>query len=196
MALNSRFLAVAGVAASLTSCAHDSVAMSPQSHGPRPLTKNEIAMARPIFGNQIDYRRITVAKTANQRSMTANGRLSMSAQQYSNDYGLEANRYLRKIFMHELTHVWQGQKRIPTSGGWLGLALSGNYDKSYGYNINAVASFGRLNIEQQGNVVMDYFDMAAAVNRGGNGSLCPKIKKYESILKPYLPAIQTPKACR
>jgi len=76
-----------------------------------------------------------------------------------------------------------------TSGGWFALSLSGNYDKSYGYNINTVTDFGKLNIEQQGNVVMDFFDAAQAGN-------CAKVKKYEAVLKPYLPALQIPKACR
>jgi hypothetical protein len=70
---------------------------------------------------------------------------------------------VREIFIHELTHVWQGshshvhgwyQAQSALSQAWA-ILRTGNRNNAYGYS--AGQDWSKYNVEQQANIVEDWF---------------------------------------
>lgn len=81
----------------------------------RPLTRGEEAMARTVFGDGIDYSKIKIHHggwwvfAGNQdpdTAVTPNSKIYMPSAIYRDDYSAE-HAADRRLFMHELVHVWQ-----------------------------------------------------------------------------------------
>ena len=125
--------------------------------GTRPLTKQELEWARPIFGDSIDYNRVRVDQHA---------AIMCKSQQicYVSFYTVNSWGEMRpEILIHELVHIWQfthyGSTYIP-------LALLAQRSLS-GYDYGGIISLeetklknGGLehyNLEQQAEIIADYF---------------------------------------
>src|SRR5689334_2383100 len=84
----------------------------------RPLTSGEIELARSVFGNAIDYPSVRMVRRRwwpfqpRNVAMAPTGSIHFPPHSdlWSDDFAREP---LGKqgIFIHELTHVWQSQKR-------------------------------------------------------------------------------------
>ena len=86
--------------------------------GERRLTEGEIALARSVFGDAIDYGKVTIRRRKffplqpRQTTMAPRGHLYFHplGDVYSDDFSAEP--VLKAgLFIHELTHVWQTQRR-------------------------------------------------------------------------------------
>lgn len=130
----------------------------------RPLTEKEIALAKTVFGDALDYEGIRVHDCkyiffqSRHSAMAPNGHLYMH-KLYSDDYGAE-NAYAQGLFIHEMTHVWQHQNKVFKpfrAGAKLMLKHKFNYTAAYPYRLAEGKDLTDYNMEQQASIVQDYF---------------------------------------
>jgi len=127
------------------------------SHRWRPLTEGEIAMARLLFRDAIDYGRVRIHRRRympfqpKNCCMTPNGSMYFHASCFLDDYS-QANLAGQHWFMHEMVHVWQHQLGYPVRlRGAVRLGLH------YSYELREGATLADYNMEAQGDLLADYF---------------------------------------
>jgi hypothetical protein len=139
----------------------------------RPLTSGEIALARTVFGDAIDYARVRLFHRKwgffqpPNSAMAPNGNIYFhpASGLWSDDFSHEPLGR-RAFFIHEMTHVWQAQAK-----GRLYLPLMRHPLCRYDYVIKPGKAFGRYGIEQQAEIVAAIF---LAEQGGGRGSPPPR----------------------
>lgn len=147
----------------------------------RRLTNGEVAVARIIFGEAIDYARVLVHRgkfiffQPDNTAMTPNGQIYFPDPVYKPDFSLNVDD--RAWLIHELVHVWQHQRGV-------NLILAAPFSRRYDYGrITGSTDFARLNIEQQASVVADYYYLTQGRRTlHGSGTLAD----YRRII-PFLP---------
>jgi hypothetical protein len=125
----------------------------------RSLTQGEIALARSIFGEAIDYSRVRLIKgkwwpfQPRNAAMAPNGNIYFHPHSggWSDDFAMEAIAR-QAFFIHEMTHVWQAQR-----GGQFYLPLMRHPFCRYSYKLKPGKPFARYGIEQQAEIVRDRF---------------------------------------
>lgn len=70
---------------------------------------------------------------------------------YCDDFAV-AELHLQGLFIHEMTHVWQAQKR-----GWWYLPLFRSFSRRYDYSLKPGWTLERYGIEQQAEIVRHAF---------------------------------------
>ena len=151
--------------------------------GLRKLTYGEKHLAKSVFGNSINYNIVNIYREAwagiipvpKQRAMTPRGNIYFHPINYSYKSNFYASNFQsRALFIHEMTHVWQHQ-----TTGWVipKAVLAGGV---YEYRLAWGKGLSMFNIEQQGNIVMDYFLLKSGVNSIGGawGSQLPNNYSY------------------
>jgi hypothetical protein len=127
----------------------------------RPLTEGELSIARSVFGEAIDYSRVRLVKRKwwplqpRNYLMTPTGNLHFHPRgnAWSDDFSKESIGR-QGLFIHELTHVWQTQKR-----GRFYLPLMRHPFCRYAYSIRAGWPLERYGLEQQAEMVAHAFLM-------------------------------------
>ncbi len=148
--------------------------------GSRPLTDGEVAMSEEIFFDDIDYSGVKVYRRTyfpgrpRGEAMAPNGNIYFHPDDYLDDFST-ASAGTRAWFMHEMTHVWQQQQGIS-------VMLRGAFDRNYSY-LPLVASppgrsFHSFGIEQQGDIVRDYY----LLRQGYQVQGAPPMSTYQSVL--------------
>lgn len=125
----------------------------------RPLTRGEIALARPIFGDAIDYARPRLFRgkwwpfqpPRSAMAPTGNIHFHPNGGGYSEDFSKEPLGQ-QAYFIHELTHVWQAQAK-----GRFYLPLMRHPFCRYRYELKPGKPFDRYGLEQQAEIVKDTF---------------------------------------
>ncbi|QIL02281.1 vgr related protein [Sphingomonas sinipercae] len=125
----------------------------------RPLTEGEIALARSVFGEAIDYARVRMVNRKwwplQPRNVamapTGNIHFHPHGTLWSEDFAAEPLSR-QGLFIHELTHVWQSQKR-----GRFYLPLMRHPFCRYGYDLVPGRQFDRYGLEQQAEIVRHAF---------------------------------------
>jgi hypothetical protein len=151
----------------------------------RHITSGEIAMARSVFGDEINYKAVKIFSRShfalplngifnwarnglgldvdNIFALAPNGNIYVADDtQYSDDFsrsGYQAG------FLHELTHVWQVQKGINIRQEAADAFIANNFDYGglYKYNLDTHEDFYDFNHEQQAEIVENYFEERKAV---------------------------------
>lgn len=85
----------------------------------RALTSNEIALVKSVFKNSIDCNKVKIYLGSYfpldsqdvDTLVTPNGNVYVMQKLYKDDYGLSSDDF-KKIFIHEMAHVWQHQKKL------------------------------------------------------------------------------------
>jgi type VI secretion system secreted protein VgrG len=161
----------------------------------RPLTNNEKALARSVFGDKIDYSGIKIffrpygfllgSKT---RSMSPNGNIYFGTQ-YKDLNDMCQSPQSRALFIHEMTHVWQYQndKFFQAKGLVFVLRNAFNYDRTYKYELDKIKNFKSLNIEQQASLIEHYYAICEKNKISQNPDLTNRKKRYEQILQDNIP---------
>ena len=139
--------------------------------GERPLTTGEIALARSVFGEAIDYTKVTVRRRKwfpfqpRKVTMAPRGHLHFHplGQNYCDDFA-DASLHLQAHFIHEMTHDWQTQTR----GEWY-LVLNRPFSSRYDYSLKPGWPLTRYGIEQQAEIVKHAFMLRQGARIAGGG---------------------------
>jgi hypothetical protein len=150
----------------------------------RPLTAGEIALCRSIFGDAIEYPPVRLIRRKwwpfqpRGYVMTPCGNLHFHPEGpfWSDDFS--HGRGHADLFIHEMTHVWQTQKR-----GRLYLPLMRHPFSRYHYAVQPGLRFEQYGLEQQAEIVRHIFLLRHGVRLEG----APPLVQLESIL-PFGPA--------
>ena len=145
----------------------------------RPLTPGEIALARSVFGNAIDYAPVRMIRRRwwpfqpKGVVMAPSGNIHFhpDSHLWSEDFAHE-RLSLQGLFIHEMTHVWQAQKR-----GRFYLVLMRHPFCRYGYTIDPSRRFDHYGLEQQAELVRHRFmaDHGATLAQAPDRALLPFI---------------------
>ena len=127
--------------------------------GARPLTPGEIALARSLFGEAIDYSAVRLVNRKwwpfhpRNAAMAPTGNIHFHphGDLWSEDFAAEPLS-LQGLFIHEMTHVWQSQTR-----GRFYLPLMRHPFCRYAYMIEEGRPFDRYGLEQQAEIVRHIF---------------------------------------
>ncbi len=134
--------------------------------GARPLTSAEIALARSVFGDAIDYSKVRLVKRKwwpfqpRRAAMAPTGNIHFHphGDLWSDDFAAEPL-HRQGLFIHELTHVWQSQTR-----GRFYLPLMRHPFCRYSYTLEDGRPFGRYGLEQQAEIVRHAFLAGKGLN--------------------------------
>ena len=127
--------------------------------GARSLTPGEIELARSVFGDAIDYRRVRLIRRkwwpfqpkGIVMAPTGNIHFHPDSPFWSEDFSRE-RLSLQALFIHEMTHVWQAQTR-----GRFYLVLMRHPFCRYSYQLAEGRPFDRYGLEQQAEMVRHRF---------------------------------------
>jgi len=125
----------------------------------RALTPGEIALARSVFGDAVDYSRVRLFNRKwwpfqpRRSAMAPMGHIYFHPEGggWSEDFAGESLAR-QGFFIHELTHVWQSQK-----GGRFYLPLMRHPFCRYHYRLKPGRSFEQYGLEQQAEIVRHAF---------------------------------------
>jgi hypothetical protein len=139
--------------------------------GERPLTTGEIALARSVFGDAIDYARVTIRRRKwfpfqpRKVTMAPRGHLYFHplAENYCADFST-ATLHRQAHFIHEMTHVWQ----VQTRGEWY-LILHRHPWCRYHYSLKPGWPLTSYGIEQQAEIVKHAFMLRKGAKLAGVG---------------------------
>ncbi len=148
----------------------------------RPLHDWEVEMARSVFGDSINYRRVRIDEYA--LCGPRQYRFAYVSFYTINSWGPMRNSFL----LHELTHIWQYEK---LGAVYIPRALRAQYSEQ-GYNYGGVANLRHqlnagndifaFNLEQQGDIVSDYFRIKHGYHpQWGRGSAAD-LPVYEAFI--------------
>jgi hypothetical protein len=129
----------------------------------RALSSSEKNLAKSVFGNTINYDMVKITDTlgAGARPWTTN-----TPPQYMINVGVDylsltANEDRKRLLIHELAHVWQGQHLVPfmlNSGAHQTLsAINDGGDVASAYTYTVGKPWGQYNVEQQASIVAHWF---------------------------------------
>lgn len=125
----------------------------------RPLTDGEVKLARAMFGQAVDYSKVLMIRQkwwpfhprGAAMAPTGNIHFHPKGNLWSDDFAAEPL-WRQGLFIHELTHVWQTQKR-----GRFYLPLMRHPFCRYRYRYAAGRRFDRYGLEQQAEIVRHIF---------------------------------------
>jgi hypothetical protein len=176
----------------------------------RSLTSGEIAMARQVFGDSINYREVKVhdhgypflfGGQGRGYAVTPNGEIYFLKADYRADFSKpkvgknQKPNDIRRWFIHEMTHAWQFQLDygVKANGAWLqGLLLLHLATKKevYGYVLDENKKLSDYNMEQQADIISNYHYMKflgePSINKGGVIYTSATLPIYEKILSKFL----------
>lgn len=146
----------------------------------RSLTPGETTLARSVFGDAID---LTVVRVRRRRwfplqpvgtVMAPCGHIHFHPRcpLYEDDFS-NASELRQGLFIHEMTHVWQTQRK----GRWY-LPLMRHPFCRYDYSLKPGWALDRYGIEQQAEVVRHVFLLSRGVHVPG----APALSSYRGIL--------------
>lgn len=144
----------------------------------RSLSPGEVALARSVFGDTIDYDRVELARTKwaffQPRGvvMAPLGCIHFhpKGNLWRDDFA-DAALTDQGLFIHEMTHVWQ-------HGRGIYLPVARHPFCRYRYSLKPGQSFSRYGIEQQAEIVRHAF----LLRRGATVPAAPDLRQYETLL--------------
>jgi hypothetical protein len=146
----------------------------------RRLTEGERRLAASCFGDAIDYDRVEIVRRKwfpfqpRHVGMTPCGNFHIHPQSrlWADDFAA-ADLNLQAFFIHEMTHVWQAQKR-----GRFYLVLMRHPFCRYDYALKPGQRFERYGLEQQGDIMRHAF----LLSRGASVPSAPPLEQYLSLI--------------
>ena len=165
----------------------------------RPLTDGEIKLAKTLFGDSIDYALVRVldqptsSLQGKNTAMVAGNDIYMH-NCYREDYS-KASSFGRCLFIHEMTHIWQGQNKVLNqvlAVLELNLKHRFNYSAAYFFALDGNKDLTDYGLEQQAAIVEEYYLIKHAglpaytrhcTNKCSNEV---RLQLYEKVLKKFL----------
>ncbi len=174
----------------------------------RPLTAGEIALAKQVFKGSLDYAKVKVHNDTyiffqpETVWMTPNGEIYCGKKVYTADFSAESKNY-HAYFIHEMTHVWQYQMGMSVRSMAVGEMIEnlGDYDEAYNYTLASSKDLLDYGLEQQAQIVEDYYRLQIAKTGRTSSRLKNKIPQskqlpaYKAVLSKFLsnPSYAKPK---
>lgn len=141
------------------------------------MTAGEISMSEEVFADDIDYASVRVHRKTyfpgrpRGEAMAPNGNIYFHPDDYLDDFST-AGVGTRAWFLHEMTHVWQDQQGM-------NVLLRGAFNRNYNYlPLLPGARFSGFGVEQQGDIVRDYYKLRHGQQVPG----APSMSTYQSVL--------------
>jgi len=166
----------------------------------RPLTPRERDMAREVFGDQIEYDKVKVYNGApkvagvipldGMDAIAPSGNIFLVDKDSQHPDMSQAGAANRKLLIHEMTHVWQYQqgRNVNLEAAGLFVRNGFSYGKGiYAYDLYKTKKFNDLNIEQQAEMVADYFELREMPPSEWPADRLERMARLEKLLKPSLP---------
>ncbi len=161
----------------------------------RRLTSGEIAMAKPVFKDSIDYNIVILHERKYLRFvqrddtiMTPNGEMYLGKDIFNEKKDFSKKDYDDKVwFMHEMTHVWQHQLGYKVRLHGIKTAIAGGYSAEgdvYKYTSIDLYQYKLpdFNFEQQAEIISHYFGAKYL----GYEKYVPNLSLLQSVLKEFL----------
>jgi len=132
----------------------------------RSLSTREKNLARSVFRNTINYNMVRITNTlgAGGRPWTTNTPPLYTINVGSDYHGLTATKDRKRLLIHELVHVWQGQHLVPftlNSAAHQALSVINNGgDVAAAYSYTVGKPWRKYNVEQQASIVEHWFTPA------------------------------------
>lgn len=130
----------------------------------RPLKQAEIDEARKVFLGTVKYGVVFIADKLglNDRPFTLLHKKALSRDEFTlylgkSIYDGDASPDWA-TFIHEMTHVWQGQNHWISSGYMINSVISQAIDGNTAYDYTPGQMWGDYNVEQQAHLVEDWYD--------------------------------------
>ena len=150
----------------------------------RPLTRGEIALARSVFGDAIDYGRVEMVRRKwwplhpKNAAMAPTGNIHFHphGNLWSEDFATEPL-HRQGLFVHEMTHVWQAQKR-----GRFYLPLMRHPLCRYRYRFVPGKPFSDYGLEQQAEIARHVFMLRNGYQLHGLAPLEPLQQLLNAIM--------------
>lgn len=129
----------------------------------RNLTAGEITLAKRVFKDSLDYKKIKVHRgkyilfQPDDSGMTPNGEIYVAGIYRQNYAAVRLE--LQGFFIHEMVHVWQYQLKVLNpvfSAIWETLRHGFQYEEAYTYKLVAGKDLLDYAIEQQAAIIEDY----------------------------------------
>lgn len=129
----------------------------------RQLTQGEITLAKRVFKDSLDYKKIRIHRgkyiffQPDNSGMTPNGEIYVHGIYRSNYAASQLE--LQGFFIHEMAHVWQYQLDVlnPVAAAiWESLKHGFQYDDTYIYKLAKGKDLLDYAIEQQASIIEDY----------------------------------------
>lgn len=147
----------------------------------RYLTEGERALVRSVFGSAVDADPVTIRRRKwfpfqpARVVMAPMGHLHFHPEgaQYCDDFS-QASWSLKGLFIHEMVHVWQAQKR-----GRFWLVLMRHPFCRYDYTLVPGKTLEAYGIEQQADIVRHAFLLRNGVNVAGK----PPLSAYDAAVR-------------
>lgn len=139
----------------------------------RNLTQGEIALAKQVYGDSLNYGTIFIHQgkyplsiwlQSSDTIMAPNGEIYADGNSYRDDYSLGSSIYAqvnKATFIHELMHVWQYQNKV--YGDLRGRAFyelithSFDYSSTYSFMLDKNKDLLDYNMEQQASIMEMYY---------------------------------------
>ncbi|WP_111895985.1 zinc protease [Acinetobacter sp. MB5] len=173
----------------------------------RNLTAGEIALAKLMFKDAIDYSKVKIVRGGlkgmpdrTDNAMTPKGEIHLPTKEYDTTKDFSKSLPRDKVwFMHEMTHVWQYQLGFDVvTHGAIAFAEGGyvtrkGEDRPIAYMIylegkDRNKSFKEFSFEQQGDIVSFYFDAVYLKNSNikRHSKNIKDLPLFREILKDFL----------
>jgi hypothetical protein len=151
-----------------------------QAGGERGLTPGEVALVQSVFGNAINCASVRLKRKRwfplqpSNVVMAPCGHVHFHPRSpaYCDDFA-KAALNLQGLFIHEMTHVWQTQRR----GRWY-LPLCRPFSRRYDYSLKPGWPLERYGIEQQAEIMRHAF----LLHEGTAVSGAPPLATYNSLV--------------
>lgn len=148
------------------------------------MTSGERALVYSVFADTIDYDRVRIRRRRwhpfqpRNITMAPCGHIHFppASPFYCDDFS-KAGLDLQGLFIHEMTHVWQAQRK-----GWLYLPLFRHPFCRYDYKLRPGRPLTRYGIEQQAEIVRHAFLLRSGAAIAG----APGVAAYDALL-PFKP---------
>ncbi|WP_269508522.1 type VI secretion system Vgr family protein [Burkholderia sp. IMCC1007] len=157
--------------------------LPPDPSAGRPLTDNEVELAKIIYADSIDYQKVRIREEnflpwqGDSYTITPNGHLYLGKQLRGiPDFATAADRNLQLHFIHEMMHVWQHQQGINVlARGAYTQVKEFTIGGQYNYQLQPGKVLGDYNLEQQADIAKDYFAAKQRADRS-------EIEKLKAVL--------------
>lgn len=129
----------------------------------RPLTDGEIKLAKSVFGDAIDYKKVSINDRHWPVLQKENFAWAMCNTLYMHKYYepdfSQASPHRRGLFIHEMAHIWQWQNRLlKPVGNTLKQKLKQKFNyKAYPFTLDAKKDLMNYGIEQQAAMIQEYY---------------------------------------